>query len=176
MTTYAHAPEVADIAADLIRTVEQHKPLADVRIEYVWRDKASKSKGRTTLATARRIGGLNAFLLNGEDGPLYCIEVAADTWGKLTDPQRRALVDHEMCHFHVDEDPEGVPVLSMRGHDLEEFAAIVERHGMWKSDVASFGSVIAEQLAFAVEEAATFLDEIGKPPPNVDPDTGEVGE
>lgn len=173
MTTYARAPEVKTIADRLIKDVDEHKNLAHVRIEYVWRDKHAKSKGRTVLAAARKIGGINAFLAGSSAGladdeanePLFVIEVAADTWQRLTDDQRKALVDHELMHLIVEFDQDGEPKLAMRGHDLEEFAAIVRRHGLWKSDVIAFGSEVAEQLAFAIEEAESLLD-----PPDIEGD------
>lgn len=166
MTTYERAPEVQAIAEKLLDEVPDHKPLVDARIEYVWRDKATKSKGRICLAKARRLSGLNAFLYNAAMGladsvanePLFVIEVAADTWARLRPEQRIALVDHELCHCTAEFDDDGELVLGMRGHDLEEFAAVVHRHGLWKSDVATFGAEVAEQLALAVEEAASFLE------------------
>lgn len=170
MPDYKRAPEVESIARDLIKRVDQHKNLAHVRVEYVWRPDASKSKGRLILAKARKIGGLNAFLANVDaidvvdepNQPFFVIEVAADTWEKLTADQRIALVDHELCHCVVDFDADGNPAMSMRGHDLEEFACIVERHGLWASDVARFGSAVAEQLALAVDEVAGFVEGLGK--------------
>jgi predicted metallopeptidase len=166
MASYARAPQIAEIASDLIEKVDDHKPLAGVPIFYVWRDTASKSKGRLVLAKARKVSGLNAFLSNITAGlpdvdandSMFVVEVAADTWGRLTHDQQVALVDHELCHLQVDEDGDGRPVLSLRGHDLEEFAAIVERHGLWASDVAAFGSAVAEQLALAVDQVSDFLE------------------
>lgn len=164
---FERAPQVAAIAADLIAGVEQHEALADVRIEYVFRDRAARSKGRVTLAKARRVTGLNAFLVAAADGipdddanyPFYVVEVAADTWARLSGDQREALVDHELCHFQVL--PGTPPILGLRGHDLEEFGCIVSRHGLWKSDVAHFGEQVAEQLAMAIEEAEGFLADPG---------------
>lgn len=167
MTTYRLAPEVAVIAGELIRDVEQHAALKDVELRYVWRDKASKSKDRLVLAKARKVGGLNAFLAQTEtadtemaaNDPMFVVEVAEDTWLLLDDHQRVALIDHELCHLNVDFDGDGEPVLSIRGHDLEEFACIVRRRGLWKSDVATFGAEVAQQLALAIEDAERFLRE-----------------
>lgn len=179
MTDYARADEVAKIAADLIRDVEMHKPLAQARIEYVWRDKASKSNDRVVLAKARKVSGLNAYLANASAGlmdldanePLFVVEVAADTWERLKPEQRIALIDHELCHLVVDENGDGDPVLSTRGHDLEEFACIVERHGLWKSDVAAFGDQVIEQLALAIDADSRFLHDLG-----IDPDADDPRE
>jgi predicted metallopeptidase len=177
MTTYSRAPEVAKIAADLIRDVEMHKGLDEARIEYVWRDKAAKSKGRIILARARKVGGLNAFLVNISGGlvdadanePLFVVEVALDMWGRLTPAQHVALVDHELCHLWCEMDEEGMPELGTRGHDLEEFSCIVARHGLWKGDVESFGNEVIGQLALAIEADAKFLDDLGIDPDGKDP-------
>lgn len=167
MAHYQTAAEVAEIARDLIHVVEEHQPLSQVHIEFVWRDKATSHRDRTVLAKARKITGLNAFLVNHAAGvtngselnePFFVLEVAFDTWGRLTPEQRVALVDHELMHLQVDRDDDGGLVLSMRGHDLEEFAAIVRRHGLWKSDVTRFAGEIVEQLALSLDEPADSAD------------------
>lgn len=163
MAFFERAPEVAVIGEKLIGDVEEHADLQGVRIEYVFRDRAVKSKGRVTLGKARRVSGLNAFLVAAADGipddeanePFFVVEIAADTWGRLDEAQQVALVDHELCHLLVDVDG----ALAIRGHDLEEFGCIVSRHGLWKSDVAHFGAEVAEQLALAIEQAESFLDD-----------------
>lgn len=183
MAEYTRAPEVQEIAERLIREVDMHKNLAEARIEYVWRDKASKSKGRIVLAKARKVGGLNAWLANASAGytdaeandPLFVIEVAADMWERLSEEQRVALVDHELCHCWVEMDAEGNPELGTRGHDLEEFSCIVERHGLWKGDVDAFGREVIEQLALAIEADARFLDDLGISEPPEDPDGSTDG-
>lgn len=134
-TIYRRADEVAHIAWELIQ--DHHPHLEPVRIEFVWRDKASDSKGKTVLAKARKVGGLNAFLGRlGKDGDHYeeffVMEVAEDTWEALSDKQHIALVDHELCHFVLN-DKGG---LAITAHDVEEFVEIVLRHGLWKRDVA----------------------------------------
>ncbi len=136
MTAYTRAPEVAQIAWTLI---QQHHPhLEHVRIDYVWRDEAAISGGRVTLGKARRVSGLGAFLGRSDrDSDLYeeffVVEIAADAWAGLNTDQRFALVDHELCHLGID------PIkgtVAMRRHDVEEFVDIVDRHGLWKRDVA----------------------------------------
>lgn len=164
MTAYTYATEVGKIGADLIRKEPAHKPLRDVRIDYVFRPEATRSKGKLVLGKARLVQGLNAFLASeGANDPFFVVEIAKNTWDRLTEEQRRALVDHELMHFVVDEDADGQPKLSMRGHDLEEFADVVKRHGFWRSEVASFSSTVAEQMTLALEEAATFLEDTEPP-------------
>lgn len=154
MTEYREAPVAATIARDLIAAHHEH--LADARIEFVFRDKANKSHGRIVLGTARKVGGLNAYLARAittepedlEPGPpFFLIELALDQWLELDDNGRRALVDHELCHCLAAVDDEtGELVLSTRGHDLEEFTEIVDRHGLWKADLARFADSVAAQI------------------------------
>lgn len=160
MTTFRAAPEVAEIVDELRETIDDHKPLIDIRIECVWKPKATRSKGHLVLGKARKISGLNAYLANGGE-EFFVIEIALDTWDHLTHEQRVALVDHELCHLRVDEDHvTGEPVLGMHHHEIEEFAGVIARHGFWKSDVARFSAAVAEQLSLAIHDASTFGDEL----------------
>jgi len=183
MSNYRSAPEVAAIAEELIETVKDHADLADVRIEYVFIDKAPTSAGRVVLGRARRIGGLNAVLTEldryqvdrcEEPRPFYVIEISEDTWHGLNDERRRALVDHELMHCRVDFTEEGAPVLKVRGHDYEEFAAIIRRHGLWTSAAERVGAAVVEQLALAIDSVGSYLSDLSTPPPGVDPETGEI--
>ena len=172
MTVYRQAHEVEKIANDLIKKVPEHKALADVRIYYVFKPEATKSHGKLVLGKARMIGGLNAYLIEDEDpdgGNVYVVEIAENTWRRMTAAQQKALVDHELCHFVVEPgDDDNPTVMKIRGHDLEEFASIVERHGFWRSDIATFGSKIAEQLSLAIDEAVTFGERLTSEPPGED--------
>lgn len=153
MTEYRPAPSVQRIAEDLIR--EHHDHLADVRIEYAFRDKAAKKAGKTVFGTARKVGGLNAFLATDTDetgsdevDDFFVIEIAEDTWRILDQFQRVALVDHELCHCVIEHDEEtGEPKLKLKGHDLEEFRSIVDRHGLWEPELVS----MADSMAKAVQ-------------------------
>ncbi len=140
MTVLRPAPAVARHVADLIRTVGDHNDLDGVRIECVFRDKPAKSKGQVTWASARKIGGLNAYLAStpGESGieageaDFFVLEVWEGIWQQLDDAKRRALVDHELMHCAVEFDEDnGERTLKMRGHDHEEFLAVLERNGFW---------------------------------------------
>jgi predicted metallopeptidase len=147
--TYWKSEEIADIAEQLIASYHEH--LAGETIIYLFRSEHSEEKGKITLGKARKITGLNAFLATKpiEEEPveppvLYVIEIAYDTWLKLTGPQRIALVDHELQHITPD---------GLRAHDVEEFRAIVARHGMWKPDLKDFLDTARQKPLFeAVED------------------------
>lgn len=163
MTRWWDAPEVRAIAEEVIETTPDHANLADasVHIEYLFRDEPRKGHGRTLLGHTSTVTGRNAYMAtNGELAAFYVVEIAWPLWRSLTAAQQRALVDHELCHCDVSWDDDGNPKLGLRGHDVEEFAAIVRRHGFWQADVTRFSQAVAEQLTFAFESAAEFEDRL----------------
>lgn len=143
---YSPAPEVALVAGRLI--ADHHLHLAGQPIVYVFREPAARSRGKIVLGKARRVTGLNAFLvaLAASDGAIeddgdeadhtfFVMEIARPQWDDAPTEARAALVDHELCHFGVDDE---TGQLSIRSHDLEEFNDVVRRHGVWRDDVAAF--------------------------------------
>lgn len=148
MVSYGPAPAVARIAQNLVDT--EHRHLADAPLVCVYRSQAAIAGGRITLAKARLITGLNAFLAAMASGDLaqhsdfgysfFCIEVAADQWAGLADNERIALVDHELCHFDIWENEDGDRGLWVRGHDVEEFIAVAKRHGAWSGGLRTLVS------------------------------------
>ncbi|SDU42295.1 putative metallopeptidase [Jiangella alkaliphila] len=128
-TTYWRAPEVEEIAELLIP--EHHQDLTDMRIHYLFRAPAARRSGKVKY------------------------------WELLNEKQRVALVDHELCHFEVIEDDEvdGGRRLATRGHDLEEFTAVVERHGLWRPEVEAFaGAAIGAQLELSLTDVRDGSD------------------
>jgi hypothetical protein len=123
---------------------------------------------------ARKISGLNAHLVGlvrrddlGDDpADFFVVEVPHEPWQVLTEAQRLALVDHELAHFYVSipEGPDEARKLVMLGHDLEEFTAVVERHGLWRPDLREFARVVARR------GDQPTLDDL----PDADVATGEI--
>lgn len=163
-TKFRTAPEVQEIAEELIAEHHPHlighrieyvfRDKATTKNGKTELGTARVVKGRTAFLA--RPGGLE---IHGDTGeivtltadsdkptepiPFFEIEIALDTWGGtdrfgerwgLTDAQRIALIDHELCHCEVDDDGN----LYARPHSIEEFTEIIERHGLWKGDVKEF--------------------------------------
>lgn len=109
-----------------------------------------------------KVSGLNAFLATerttegGEPEEFFAVVIAKPVWDILDEKQRLALVDHELCHFDLDEE-KGTPVL--RSHDVEEFGEIVKRHGLWRDEVRRLVEVGAKQLSLG----------LNPPPPDTKP-------
>jgi predicted metallopeptidase len=144
---YKAAPEVREIAENLIPKYHQHLVDFDVKLEYVFIDKTPKSKNSEVWGTCRKVSSLNAFLGNGQDGsdPFFVITISEPVWDVLPHDKRVALVDHELCHAWAEasqkEDSDGsedVVKLSVKTHDLEEFCCVVRRHGFWRESIEYF--------------------------------------
>jgi predicted metallopeptidase len=159
-TEYWRAPEVKKIADGLIPKNHIHLNRHDVEIKYVFRDPAARSKGRLVYGRAKKVSGLPAFLVElehverveGEElVDFFVVEIAHEPWQGLTERQRVALVDHELCHLDVELTDKGETKLATRGHDLEEFVEVVRRHGLWRPPVVEFAETAkAAQLAFPI--------------------------
>ncbi|MFJ2539382.1 putative metallopeptidase [Pseudomonas sp. NPDC087614] len=152
------APEVwewlqAEILADTgsIHN-EEHAHLIDADIRVMWASAAFTKKGRTVVGQAEQVafraGGWQKARMEQQmldwfgDVPAYIITLAADYCAQCSDADFCALVEHELYHIAQAIDQygapkftqEGLPKLEMRGHDVSEFVAVVERYGVGHPD------------------------------------------
>lgn len=126
--------EVINIAQDLVE--QHHKHLQDVRIGFVFRSEAQVLKGRAVLGKCSNVSDKMKPLLDLD----FLIWIAKDEYKKMDEERRRALIDHELSHIGID--------LTLQGHDVEEFHAIIERYGLWTYDLMKTRKAMdkAEQL------------------------------
>ncbi len=104
--------------------------------------------GRVTLGKCKRATDLDRELAPYDFVILLRREFFEDA--NVTDVQRQALIDHELCHAAIALDDEGEPQIDERGrqvyrlrkHDLEEFSVIAERYGTWKRDLEMFAAAL----------------------------------
>lgn len=127
-----------------------HAHLQDGDIEFLWAAGSYAKQGRIVLGTAEKV----AFRAGGwvkqrqEEQmvawfgrvPAFLVTLAADFWmaPETQDADRLALLEHELYHITQARDDmgapkfskdTGLPVLTMRGHDSEEFVGVVRRYG-----------------------------------------------
>ena len=142
-TIYTPAPEVKEIAEELIPKYHAHLAECNVRLDYVFVSKTPVKGGKDIWGTCRKITNLNAHLA-GEEQSFFVIVISEPVWDILPRDKKVALVDHELCHawavFDQKEDDDNAEVvkLSIIPHDVEEFSCIIRRHGLWKDDVKAF--------------------------------------
>lgn len=154
---FGDAPEVEEIARVLIP--RHHSHLVEAKIRYLWRYGKWESQGQTTLGKCYRLSARDEFLT----GHNFLIMINWPAWQASTPEQRTALVDHELSHAGMDEDKDGNPRWVTVPHDVEEFAAIIERHGLWKPDVERFGKVAARKVNQLEFDVDAFRREVEDP-------------
>lgn len=167
MSRYTPAPDVKEIAQELIP--QYHPSLVDARIEYVYDSKVPKKGAKEVWGSMRKISALPAYLAapeNAQSGgaaeDFFVMTISKPVWEDLEHKDKVALVDHELCHalVKIDEDT-GETKLYVVPHDLEEFTAIVQRHGLWREDVKRFFDA-KDQLPDAEDEESDTQVEDGE--------------
>ncbi|MDU9394546.1 putative metallopeptidase [Pseudomonas sp. zfem002] len=148
------APEVwewlqAEILADTGSIHNQdHAHLIDASIGVLWASSGFAKQGRVVLGQAEQVmfraGGWQKARQEqqmrewfGEE-PEFLITLAADYCAECTDAEFCSLVEHELYHIAQATDQygapkftqDGMPKLYLRGHDVSEFVAIVQRYGV----------------------------------------------
>lgn len=124
-----------------------HFHLIEADICIMWADTAFTKQGRAVLGQAEQVamraGGWQKARMEQQmyewfgRVPKFIITLAADFCSQCTDVEFCALIEHELYHIAQATDEfgapkfnkEGQPVLTMRGHDVEEFVGVVRRYG-----------------------------------------------
>jgi hypothetical protein len=129
---------------------EHHRELIGASIMLAWCSSwRADVDGRQTLGQCKKASDLDRELATHD----FVILLQRDFWTNpaVEDMQRRALLDHELCHATVkldpntlepQEDERGRKVFRVRKHDLEEFAEIAQRYGCWKKDLENFAQAL----------------------------------
>jgi len=126
-----------------------HEDLASARITLAWCTSWQPDiDGHVTIGKCKRSGDLDRELAQFDFVILLRRSFWLDT--RVSDAQRAALLDHELCHAGVKLDRRGDPAVDDRGrivyrtrkHDIEEFTAIVARHGCYKADLEAFAKAL----------------------------------
>lgn len=137
-----HAGEVTEPYRIMEQLLEKnHGHLSDASIAIAWRlGWRPDVDGHVRLGQCRKRGDLDREL----DGFDFVILLNEEYWKGLNDDQKRAIIDHELCHAQIVRDADGEAkrddrgrlVCRIRKHDVEEFRDIVERHGLYTADLA----------------------------------------
>lgn len=149
--------------------VEAHHPhLAEAKFALAWqRGMKADKDDNLTLGRCRKASDLSRELAEYD----FIILLNEEAWQELYPDQRKALIDHELTHAQVtlDEDGEvklderGRPVWRIRRHDIEEFKEIIERHGLYKSDLEAFvkAALAQKKTPLFPEEEKSVAGKVG---------------
>jgi hypothetical protein len=145
----------------LDKMLQHHPHLDEAKIAVAWMlDVKANVDGFLMLGKCKKQSDLDREMREFD----FVIFINATAWKHLNEKQRAALVDHELHHAGVAEDKKtGEPVLDERGrrvyrikkHDIEEFAGVVKRHGLYKADLATFAKACSEAPLFPLPKLPT---------------------
>lgn len=128
------------LAQELVK--EHHPDLSDARIGILFRETVAYSRGNPVLGHAQKTPEMLKVYLDFD----FIIWIAADAYADMDEKRRKALIDHELCHCKIIEG-----TATMVGHDVEEFEAIINRHGLWSTNLVRIANSI-KQMAFDLGE------------------------
>lgn len=152
-TILAPAPDLAAWAQKTILAEDgqihnpDHAHLLDADIGFLWASSAFAKRGRTVIGQAEQVmiraGGWQKARQEQQlrewfgHVPDFLVTLAADYCAQCSDTEFCALVEHELYHIGQEQDEfgtpkftkDGMPRLTLRGHDVEEFVGVVQRYG-----------------------------------------------
>lgn len=133
---FIRSREVEDLAEDVIASFDEFEPIrtsvadAGLSIEYVFETRPfdpAKDEFKThVIAKVTKAPPLWSSLT----GHHLVVQFRRWFWERFDDEQRRAVLHHELSHVEVDEpDDHGRIPVSLRPHDVEDFAQTMLRFG-----------------------------------------------
>ena len=140
-------PEPYKLMAEVRK--DYHPDIKEARIALAWRKEWKADKdGRLKLGMCVKASELQKELVEWD----FVILINFEVWQskEWTKEKKMALLDHELTHADESLDKNGEPKVDAKGrrtwrirsHDVEEFSAIIERHGIWKRDLERFAEAI----------------------------------
>jgi hypothetical protein len=147
------AVDAQRLAWPLIR--DHHDHLKTARILWLTTNAKRKRGDKTVLATSSRMSVIQRFLSGGmeaiEDGYDFLILISATQWRSLTAAQQLALVDHQLCRCGLRQTVNRrtgatTETWCALSPDVEEFSAVIRRHGLWLTAQRNFAEAIPRQM------------------------------
>lgn len=136
-TSYEHSLEVEKIARELIQV--HHRHLVEANFAFlIRRSKCWTVKRKTCWGTAEKVSSKTKFLTDKGDeaGIDFIITMNGEIWAHMNEKQRKAWTDHLLCHCgRGDDDKAGNPTWFSDSHTVEDFAAVIRRHGLYSEDI-----------------------------------------
>jgi hypothetical protein len=132
---FVRAPEVADLAADVMARWDEFAPLrqaladGQVSIEYVFETKHfDQFKEEFKPHTVSKVSKASPLWssLTGRD---LVVQFRRTFWAAWGERQRSAELYHALSHIRLEDGESGAPRIALAPHDVEEFRATLMRYG-----------------------------------------------
>ena len=122
------APQVEELASRLINNI--HKSLAEARIKYLFRTGKWELRGKSIHGKAEKVAAKWKYLTEYD----FVITISKESWDANKPEIREAILDHELTHCaRGEDDKQGNPKWYIQPHTVEDFIAVIQRHGLWTS-------------------------------------------
>jgi Putative phage metallopeptidase len=127
-SSYSIADEsVTVVLKDILREYPEMEWLANFTPVFLYAHKDKTKNGRRVLGTTKVFSDKD-YLLHGYD---YMVTISQIFWFAYPE-KRKALMYHELSHLFFDEEANKLTIV---GHDIEEFYAVIKRFGDWNKQV-----------------------------------------
>lgn len=147
MESFFEAPDVAEVASSLINSIPEHSALRGVKIAYLFTDKKQKDGATDKIDWAYAKLVPKELRASDDSMPWFIIVVNQYVWQELDETERKALIDHELCHCQIKINKDGYRMPSMKNHDYSDFGGVIARYGAWSPSLKEWSKHIkAEQL------------------------------
>jgi len=134
---YREAPEIAELAWELIQA--HHPGLQEATIVYLVSSKDAKQNGVPIVGQASKVTDKERLV--HDTNVQFVLTIHGKNFGPLSDKQKSAHLDHLLCHCRLYEgSPHIVP------HDLDEFAGVISRHGLYDVGAIAIAAAIQPHL------------------------------
>lgn len=131
-----------------LKTVKKqwHETLKNVHIIVFLRDGEWKTHSKQVVAKIRKVTPYENELYQSEENELDAVlTINQEAWAQMSVEQKTACLDHELCHICFDSEKDGIQIIT---HDVEEFAIVIKRHGLWHPDLQHFSENVAQTTLF----------------------------
>lgn len=158
---YREAPELANIAEQLI---QRHGFLEDLQhcdIRWYWKRKTGVSKGRVKIGFMKRASDLLGHFSGADFIGWLSATTARD--GKFTSGQVEAAVFHQLLHIGSDDKGNWIFV----PHDFEGFAQEVRHYGTWTEGLKLGGTAFVAAQQMGLFDASDDDEEEDEAPPDL---------
>jgi hypothetical protein len=143
--------EVVEMGQKIIE--KDHRHLLEANITYLFRDSAWKTggDGRTILGKASKRNEIDKVLSQRKED--FIIIIPKPTWDKMSEDERKCVIDHECCHCGIKLSSGGDKKWFLRKHPIEEFPENLARFSARRDQL---GALIAEPPSAIVSKPSSL--------------------
>ncbi|WP_407399587.1 putative metallopeptidase [Treponema sp.] len=120
---FEEAADLQDLAQICFDKFADVREAADAVIAFIWSEKPKMSKGKVVFADTTKVEERVRFLSRID----FIITFYRPACADLTGDQMEILMHHELMHVGFNSEDGKTKIIP---HDIEDFRAILEAHGM----------------------------------------------